>query len=295
MVDALDITDLLPVEAVETALWCPSSVTGRVSSHEAGSFGDPQTLLALSRRVQTIAATAPDRRPVTVLPQEGSAMTVDSVRTPTPRLQGRSDDGLPSWLSRWATPPGSAPEVVVAALLDDRVPLVVPTRRHLGDLRRLRAAADVLGLEPEFVDVDVDHVAAAPTGPGRICVVDLGLIPDDLPWGQLSSVAGDAAFQYIRVASELAVDGAVQAICTAPLNKEALQPPDTSTRDSPSLWASDGTAEVSMMLSTPKLRVITCSDHAHRVLDAVARIEQGLVVERTIRRGHEGARNVPDP
>ena len=39
---------------------------------------------------------------------------------------------------------------------------------------------------------------------------------------QVQPVAGDAAYQYIKVASELAMAGKVQAICTAPLNKEAL-------------------------------------------------------------------------
>ena len=51
---------------------------------------------------------------------------------------------------------------------------------------------------------------------------DLALIPPDLPWGKLSALAGDAAFQYIRAATELAVAGKVAAICTAPMNKEAL-------------------------------------------------------------------------
>ena len=48
------------------------------------------------------------------------------------------------------------------------------------------------------------------------------LIPEDLPWGRLSPVAGDAAFRYIERAVALASAGEVDAICTAPLNKEAL-------------------------------------------------------------------------
>jgi 4-phospho-D-threonate 3-dehydrogenase / 4-phospho-D-erythronate 3-dehydrogenase len=114
---------------------------------------------------------------------------------------------------------GIGPEVVVPALLDGTVrglcnPVVI------GDANRLRKAAEIVGLDADIVAVE--SVAEAKRIPGRINVIDLGLLPDDLPWGELSAVAGNAAYEYIRVASELAVRGDVQAICTAPLNKEAL-------------------------------------------------------------------------
>ena len=54
-----------------------------------------------------------------------------------------------------------------------------------------------------------------------------------------------------------------------------------------------GTEEVSMMLSTPKLKVIHVTTHIG-LLDAVARIEPGLV-ERTIRRGHEALVRTGNP
>jgi len=78
----------------------------------------------------------------------------------------------------------------------------------------------------------------------------------------------------------------VDAICTAPLNKEALHagghfyPGHTEI-----LAALTGTPEVSMMLMTPKLRVIHVTTHIG-LIDAIAKIEPGLV-ERTIVRGHE--------
>jgi 4-hydroxythreonine-4-phosphate dehydrogenase len=80
--------------------------------------------------------------------------------------------------------------------------------------------------------------------------------------------------------------GEVQAICTAPLNKEALH---LGGHDFPGhtelLAALMGVPEVSMMLMTPRLRVIHVTTHIG-LIDAVARIEPGLV-ERTIRRGDE--------
>jgi 4-phospho-D-threonate 3-dehydrogenase / 4-phospho-D-erythronate 3-dehydrogenase len=178
---------------------------------------------------------------------------------------------------------GIGPEVVVPALLDGTVrglcsPVVI------GDAKRLRKAAEIVGLDADIVAVE--SVAEAKRIPGRINVIDLGLLPDDLPWGELSAVAGNAAYEYIRVASELAVRGDVQAICTAPLNKEALHAAGHIYPGHTELLAHlTGTEEVSMMLSTPKMKVIHVTTHIG-LIDAVNRIEPGLV-ERTIRRGHD--------
>jgi 4-hydroxythreonine-4-phosphate dehydrogenase len=178
---------------------------------------------------------------------------------------------------------GIGPEVILPALLDGATqarcrPVVV------GDAERLRQAARILGLDCEIVTVEAPQDAEF--APGRIHVVDLGLIPADLPWGELSPVAGDAAYQYVRVAAELAVRGDVQGLCTAPLNKEALHAAGHIYPGHTELLAHlTGTEEVSMMLATPKVKVIHVTTHIG-LIDAVNRIEPGLV-ERTVRRGHE--------
>ncbi len=118
-----------------------------------------------------------------------------------------------------------------------------------------------------------------------VACLDMALIPDDLPWGVLSGVAGDAAFQFVRKAVELMSAKQVDAICTAPLNKEALRAGGHPYPGHTEMLASlTGTEEVSMMLMTPKLRVIHVTTHIG-LIDAIARIEPGLV-ERTILRGH---------
>lgn len=188
---------------------------------------------------------------------------------------------------------GVGPEVVVAALLDPHVnaecrPVVI------GDALRLRQAAGLLGVKATIVRVD--SVSDALFAPGRINVIDLALLPEDLPWGQLSAPAGNAAYEYIRVAAELAMSGDVQAICTAPLNKEALHAAGHIYPGHTELLASlTGTDEVSMMLSTSKIKVIHVTTHIGLV-DAVKKINPGLV-ERTIRRGHQALvrAGIPDP
>jgi len=178
---------------------------------------------------------------------------------------------------------GVGPEVIVGALLD---PVVAGLCRPvvIGDAGRLRQAAEILGLAADIVTVE--QVSGAVFEPGRINVIDLGMLPADLPWGQLSAVAGDAAYHYVRVAAELAVGGKVQAICTAPLNKEALHAGGHLFPGHTELLAYlTDTDEVSMMLASPTIRVIHVTTHIG-LIDAIARIEPGLV-ERTVRRGHE--------
>jgi 4-hydroxythreonine-4-phosphate dehydrogenase len=178
---------------------------------------------------------------------------------------------------------GVGPEVVVGALVEPEIaalcrPVVI------GDAQRLRAAAEILGVDADVVAVG--SVEDAVFIPRRVNVIDLGLLPADLPWGKLSPVAGHAAYEYIRVASELAMEGRVQAICTAPLNKEALHAGGHVFPGHTELLAHlTGTEEVSMMLNSPRIRVIHVTTHIG-LIDAVAKIEPGLV-ERTVRRGHD--------
>ena len=186
---------------------------------------------------------------------------------------------------------GVGPEVVVRALADPEVrslcrPVVI------GDLSRLRDAARITGVQVE--PHTVDHPEDATFEPGTIEVIDLGLLPADLAYGELSPIAGDAAYQYVKVASELAVAERVQAICTAPLNKEALHAGGHRYPGHTELLAElCGVEEVSMMLSTPTVKVIHVTTHIGLV-DAIERIDDALV-ERTIRRGDATLRDAGLP
>jgi 4-phospho-D-threonate 3-dehydrogenase / 4-phospho-D-erythronate 3-dehydrogenase len=178
---------------------------------------------------------------------------------------------------------GVGPEIIVKALARSEAhavcrPIVI------GDADRLRRAAAIAHVQIPIKTRD--DVSGAEFEGGAIDCLDVGLIPVDLPFGVLSAIAGDAAYRYVARAVELAMAGHVAAICTAPLNKEALHagghmfPGHTEM-----LAALTGTPEVSMMLSAPKLRVIHVTTHIGLV-DAIDRIHPALV-ERTIRRGHD--------
>jgi len=179
---------------------------------------------------------------------------------------------------------GVGPEVIMKCLARSELyalcrPLVI------GDAGRLREAGRIVGSSLQVRSLAIDETDKAMYQQGIVDCIDLKLIPQGLPWGKLSAVAGDAAYRYVEVAANFAINKRVAAICTAPLNKEALQAGGHHFPGHTELLASlCGTEEVSMMLSTPKMRVIHVTTHIG-LIDAIAKIEPGLV-ERTIARGH---------
>lgn len=181
---------------------------------------------------------------------------------------------------------GVGPEIIVkalahAAIYDTCRPLVI------GDAARLEAAARIV--KKDVVVHRVGKPLEALFQPGTIDCLDLPLIPTDLPFGQLSSIAGDAAYRFIARAVELGMAHEVDAICTAPLNKEALHAGGHRFPGHTELLAAlTGTPEVSMMLSSPKLKVIHVTTHMG-LLDAIEKIEPALV-GRTITRIHDTLR-----
>jgi 4-phospho-D-threonate 3-dehydrogenase / 4-phospho-D-erythronate 3-dehydrogenase len=179
-------------------------------------------------------------------------------------------------------PAGIGPEIVMRALAHDDVyawcrPLVV------GDAARLRQAGAIVQTKLSLAAVGNGRPAAF--APGTVDVVDLALVPPDLPFGEVSPVAGEAAYRFIERACRMAVAGEADAICTAPISKEALHAAGHRYPGHTELLAElTGTPEVSMMLTAPKLRVIHVTTHMG-LIDAIEKIDAPLV-ERTIRRGH---------
>jgi len=180
-------------------------------------------------------------------------------------------------------PTGVGPEVVAKSLarkdVQDSVHALV-----VGDPDRLREGARLTHSPVEVRAVD--RASDARYEPGVIDCLAVGELPAGLPFGKLSPHAGAAAYRYVAAAVKLALAGEAHAICTAPLNKEALHAAGHRYPGHTELLAElTDTREVSMLLMAPRLRVIHVTTHIG-LLDAVEKIEPGLV-ERTIARGHE--------
>jgi len=178
---------------------------------------------------------------------------------------------------------GIGPEIIVKSLAQPEMhdllkPLVI------GDANRLRKVIAITGaaLNIRAITKPEDAVYAADT----INCIDLAVIPPHHPFGEVSIISGKGAYLFIEKAVELALAHKVAAICTAPLNKEALHAAGYKFPGHTEMLAHlTGTPEVSMMLMTPKLRVIHVTTHIG-LMDAINRIEPGLV-GRTIARAHD--------
>ncbi|MHC5306145.1 4-hydroxythreonine-4-phosphate dehydrogenase PdxA [Bartonella sp. LJL80] len=190
---------------------------------------------------------------------------------------------VPKIVITMGDPSGIGPEVIMKALANPEVykmcqPVVI------GDAERLRKAGEIVHstLRVNGVD-DIDMITPEA---GVVDCVDLKLVPADHPFGAVSELSGEAAYQYIKKAAEIVSAGKAQAICTAPISKEALHAAGHKFPGHTELLAHlTNTPEVSMMLVSPKLRVIHVTTHIG-LIDAVAKIEPGLV-ERVITRGHD--------
>ncbi|WP_371582348.1 4-hydroxythreonine-4-phosphate dehydrogenase PdxA [Streptomyces sp. NBC_01314] len=267
VLDALGVAHLAPLGQIHHGAVHALTPDGRHVVTRPGSFGDTDSLLRIATALRPDLPHLPPQGdfPVNATP------TADNHRS-LPLIAVTMGDGA-----------GIGPEVIVPALLHpDTLARCRPV--VIGDAGRLRQAAAILGVDCDIVSVTTPGEAEFP--PGRVNVVDLDLLPADLPWGELSALAGEAAYQYVRVAADLAMKGAVHGICTAPLNKEALHSAGHLYPGHTELLAHlTGVDEVSMMLSTPKVKVIHVTTHIG-LIDAIRRIEPGLV-ERTVRRGHD--------
>ncbi|MDM5225295.1 4-hydroxythreonine-4-phosphate dehydrogenase PdxA [Cytobacillus sp. NJ13] len=166
---------------------------------------------------------------------------------------------------------GVGPEIILKSLADAEMyeisnPLVIGDRKIL---ERAKSFVDS-GLVIEAVKAE--QLNEIPYKHGVVHCLDLDLLPEDLPIGKVSPEAGDAAFQYLAKAIEMAKENRIDAICTAPLNKEALQKGGHMYPGHTEILADlTNTADYSMMLSAPNLRVIHVTTHVG-IIDAVKMI-----------------------
>ena len=157
-------------------------------------------------------------------------------------------------------PCGIGPEVVVKALADPRVyascrPLVI------GNTFAMRQAVQATGLPLEINETG-DPVNAG-RNPAVVDVVDIhNLNPEDITVGQISVPCGKAAMEWVTKAGELALAGIVDAIATAPLNKEAASLAGfQSIGHTELLQELAGAKTVPTMLLSKNLRVVHLTTH----------------------------------
>ncbi len=185
-------------------------------------------------------------------------------------------------------PAGIGPEIIARTFAD---PDFHQRNRALivGDVMMLRRATDLLGLPLKINEIQEPEDAGFQ--PGTADVLQVGGLPEDLPFGELDARAGDAAFRYVEKATRLASAGRVAAIATAPLNKEAMHLAGHGYPGHTEILADlTGTEDYAMMLVTDELKVIHVSTHVP-LREAIERAqpERELAV---IRLAHESLKKL---
>ena len=157
-------------------------------------------------------------------------------------------------------PCGIGPEVIVKALAEPEVhalcrPIVVGSLPALEDALALTGAplhAHPIGA-PEQADDD----------PSLVNIIDpQNLDPDEITVGQISPPCGRAAMEWVTTAAHLALSGSVNALATAPVNKEAASLAGYKAIGHMELLQEiTGVTRVATMLISGSLRVVHLTTH----------------------------------
>lgn len=166
----------------------------------------------------------------------------------------------PRILITMGDPAGIGPEVVVKAMVSPQLdqginPVVV------GDARVLRRAVDQTGVS---LDVrSIDRLEDAVPRPGSLDVLDLrNADPAGFETGRVSAAAGRAAMEAIEKSAALALAGEIEAVVTAPINKEATMAAGYHDVGHLEYYARvSGATEYATMLVTGRLRVVHLTTH----------------------------------
>ncbi|MHC4214392.1 MAG: 4-hydroxythreonine-4-phosphate dehydrogenase PdxA [Planctomycetota bacterium] len=157
-------------------------------------------------------------------------------------------------------PAGVGPEIAVKALAEPGVydicrPLVV------GDSGVISQAVKITGIDASVEPVV--GVTDAKFNHGTIDVLDLKNVDlNSLQTGQISAMAGNAAFEAISKVIELALEGQIDATVTGPIHKEALNLAGHHYAGHTEIYAHlTGTKDYTMMLAAENIRVVHVSTH----------------------------------
>lgn len=183
-------------------------------------------------------------------------------------------------------PASIGPEIAAKALNNPEI-YAVCRPLLIGDSRVMARAFETTG-----VKLGLNLVTTPAEGRyqhGAIDLVDIQLVDmETLRWGEVQAQAGAAAFAYIRRAIELAQEGAIDAVTTGPINKEALKAAQIDFIGHTEIFgAFTGTPDPLTMFETKGLRIFFLTRHVslaqacrmitrERVLDYIRRCTAAL-------------------
>lgn len=149
----------------------------------------------------------------------------------------------------------------------------------IGDAAILDRVKGVLGMDALRIH-PVTDVKEAVFTPGVIDVLDLGLTdPDQIRPGEISAMAGEAAFQYVKKVIELAMEKKIAATVTNAISKEAINLAGHHYSGHTEIYAElTATKKYTMMLVYEELRVVHVSTHVS-LREACDRVKRDRILE----------------
>lgn len=159
------------------------------------------------------------------------------------------------------------------ALYEKCQPLLV------GDACVMERALQICGCSELKIN-KIKDVSEALFTSGTIDVLDMGLVDlDKLVIGQVSAMAGEAAFQYVTKVIDLALSGKVDATVTNAFNKEAVNLAGHHYSGHTEIYADlTGTKNYTMMLAHENVRVVHVSTHVS-LREACDRVKKQRVLD----------------
>ena len=186
-------------------------------------------------------------------------------------------------------PSGIGPEIIIKSfgnseIRDNRIIVI-------GDYNVMQAAFKMLKIN-SFKLNRIYDVQEGVFNPGVLNILDLSLVNmNDLQPGTVQSVSGNAAFECIRKAVTLAENKDIDAIVTAPLNKEALHLAGHKFPGHTEILSSlTSTRDYAMLLYEKRLSVIHVSTHVS-LLEAISGLRRERI-EKVIKLGNEVMRRL---
>jgi 4-hydroxythreonine-4-phosphate dehydrogenase len=184
-------------------------------------------------------------------------------------------------------PASIGPEIAVKALLTERLydicrPVIIGDTgvffdivKRLGLDARINSIKDIRKANFEF---------------GKLDVFDLHNVDmEQLRFGEISAMAGNASFEAVKKAIELAIDGEVDATVTGPINKKSINEAGHHFAGHTEIYAHyTGTKKYAMLLVEHNMKVIHVSTHVSlrqacdlvkkdRIVEVVELLQDGLI------------------
>lgn len=191
-------------------------------------------------------------------------------------------------------PAGIGPEIVAKAFRD--APDVMKGCFVLGDLSVMQRAAELIGNVSAFAVLQT-HFKAAAGIPVMAFRESSSLLKDEhltqIPYGEVSSLAGEFSYACVREAAQMALRGEVAAVVTAPIHKEAWSAAGVKFPGHTELLQFEAAKfagvsvddmPVRMMLANDELRTVLVSIHVS-LREALDRVTMENVLQ-TIRITH---------